>query len=1043
MSIGCITEALTGVSAGDAVCVTGYSGTTPIVATATPTKLATSRTVLGIAQSNAAAGGVAVNVFSAGDVAKQSLTGLSNGGLSSVITVDSSGRLTPLLRPNGSEFIVGTCDANGHTSVQPRASRDTSPQHVFNVCSYGAVGDGVHDDTIAFQDAIAAVAATGRGGEIYVPAGTYKITQTLGPFPPNTTLRGVAAGDSFANTGSALAFQVLGDGIYGWNPALGNAPTRLVVVDIAIKNAIPNWPTTTPAAVAEGSLVLPRLNTGLIYQAIQLGAAAVSNTEPDWPSKLGDTVVDSGVTWQAVAATGSGVSAWRASAPYTEGRTVMPTVPNGHVYVCTSAAYLQPTSLTPVSDAAEPAWPVTLGSTVADGDLVWKPIDPEWAAGQDVVEGQLVRSTNGANLHVYRCVHAGTTDAAEPVWPTTYGSPIVNDGPDVQWTEVGTVAVDDRVQTWHPGWAVAVGTVVLPPRANGHFYVCTVAGVTDAGEPAWSIKSGDTFADNIVTWAEAGATGAALHFALGTFYRVDRVKTPGWALCMFLEGVEGCEVSHVLFGGDGDGSGIPFPCFGSIGALIGSEFLPGTPSGTEPAQGTTNSVSIHDCTFNGPETGVYDYLDANHRIADNICEIPAYGRFARIGGLGGAVINSVWENNTLGDPPASAHCGIWIDRLATSTTIRGNYFGLLPHPALVVESTTQGLTLTSNQFAAGADATPAIVGRAYIGGSLFLTANSFVTTAPYFDREASGSAFSCDSNPTGLPLAGIHVSRPEAALHLGQGVGTTRPVMLVEQLTPRYPLYEHRIDANDQPFKQHVRHRTPLFISNEPGRVEIFESVTIGAIDDAYADCGTFRIAPDTNVLATFKVVGRRGDAGAFAIGAWSGHQAFYRSGPGALTAVGALSLEYTIQDPTPPTPFPTDPSFQVSANDELSVRVTSPGALPGGDVTQWQVEVQLHLVSKFSSVGSVLSAVLGGGNLTLTGDSLASYGTDLTSVLFVGAGAAELTQSDILAAGGTIADGSIVIPAGALPGGVAIGATSIRVRANQRTVPTLAVPVS
>jgi hypothetical protein len=139
MSIACITEALTGVTAGDAVCVTGYSGTTPIVATATPTKLGTSRTVLGVAAATAGSGGVAVTVLSAGEVAKQALTGLSNGGLSSVTTVDGSGRLTPLVRPNGSEFIVGTCDANGHTSVQPRASLDTSPQHVFNVRAYGAV----------------------------------------------------------------------------------------------------------------------------------------------------------------------------------------------------------------------------------------------------------------------------------------------------------------------------------------------------------------------------------------------------------------------------------------------------------------------------------------------------------------------------------------------------------------------------------------------------------------------------------------------------------------------------------------------------------------------------------------------------------------------------------------------------------------------------------------------------------------------------------------------------------------------------------------
>ena len=51
-------------------------------------------------------------------------------------------------------------------------------QSVENVIDYGAVGDGVADDTTAIQNAIDAAYAAG-GGDVYLPAGTYKLTSSL------------------------------------------------------------------------------------------------------------------------------------------------------------------------------------------------------------------------------------------------------------------------------------------------------------------------------------------------------------------------------------------------------------------------------------------------------------------------------------------------------------------------------------------------------------------------------------------------------------------------------------------------------------------------------------------------------------------------------------------------------------------------------------------------------------------------------------------------------------------------------------------------
>jgi len=45
--------------------------------------------------------------------------------------------------------------------------------------AYGAVGDGVSDDTAAIQNALNAVGTSGHSPVLYFPAGTYKITATL------------------------------------------------------------------------------------------------------------------------------------------------------------------------------------------------------------------------------------------------------------------------------------------------------------------------------------------------------------------------------------------------------------------------------------------------------------------------------------------------------------------------------------------------------------------------------------------------------------------------------------------------------------------------------------------------------------------------------------------------------------------------------------------------------------------------------------------------------------------------------------------------
>ena len=85
--------------------------------------------------------------------------------------------------------------------------QNTLHLQIFNVKTFGAVGNGVTNDTTAIQAAITAAVAAG-GGEIYFPPGTYAVQRVpgfLGSFEignqNNLTFRGDGAASTLAMTG--------------------------------------------------------------------------------------------------------------------------------------------------------------------------------------------------------------------------------------------------------------------------------------------------------------------------------------------------------------------------------------------------------------------------------------------------------------------------------------------------------------------------------------------------------------------------------------------------------------------------------------------------------------------------------------------------------------------------------------------------------------------------------------------------------------------------------------------------------------------------
>ncbi len=87
-----------------------------------------------------------------------------------------------------------------------------------------------------------------------------------------------------------------------------------------------SWTLETPAATSP-----------FLFEAIQAAAGVTATTEPTWPSGSGDTVVDGGVTWEAV---GASIITWKA----------LPIMQSGDT---------------------QPTFPTTVGLAVADGNMSW------------------------------------------------------------------------------------------------------------------------------------------------------------------------------------------------------------------------------------------------------------------------------------------------------------------------------------------------------------------------------------------------------------------------------------------------------------------------------------------------------------------------------------------------------------------------------------------------------------------------------------------------------------------------------------------------
>lgn len=122
-----------------------------------------------------------------------------------------------------------------HTTVSPAINTTVETELQFlrsnlfssqvSVKSFGAVGDGIVDDTAAIQTAINVLSAVGKGGVVFFPAGIYKVTSNISITWPNGADANAPAHVSLQGEGADITY------IYDYRP--GSPVDGCITIDFS------------------------------------------------------------------------------------------------------------------------------------------------------------------------------------------------------------------------------------------------------------------------------------------------------------------------------------------------------------------------------------------------------------------------------------------------------------------------------------------------------------------------------------------------------------------------------------------------------------------------------------------------------------------------------------------------------------------------------------------------------------------------------------------------------------------------------------------
>lgn len=95
---------------------------------------------------------------------------------------------------------------------------------------------------------------------------------------------------------------------------------------------------------------------------------------------------------------------WQSAHAYTVGNLIQPTSPDGWVFKCTTAG---------TSSGSQPTWPLSVGSTVTDGTVVWTNYMPYHPATEIRVSlsSPATSATPGASINLGTTLNSGSANA--------------------------------------------------------------------------------------------------------------------------------------------------------------------------------------------------------------------------------------------------------------------------------------------------------------------------------------------------------------------------------------------------------------------------------------------------------------------------------------------------------------------------------------------------------------------------------------------------------------------------------------------------------
>lgn len=285
----------------------------------------------------------------------------------------------------------------------------------------------------------------------------------------------------------------------------------------------------------KGTNILPNAQYPIYFYVYDV------NAEPNWPTKLGESVKDNEVTWSCVDTIffdGYDASYWSQSKQYEVGDYVQPVTSTGYFYKCTKSG---------LSGSQEPDWRTTICEEFFDNEVTWQCYDRTDASKYvknyvlDTLEKYTQYGVSPAIMtdpvlvRVHIRFYINTTenidnvtlnndifnvvDKYQRVLESYVDTTILeNELEKIDYVKIAraTITGDTKTKVWEPGTLYRIKDTVRPKVDNGFIYVAnrietgsygysqwTDRSYSGEEEPAWndeSVLAEDKFTDRNLVW---------------------------------------------------------------------------------------------------------------------------------------------------------------------------------------------------------------------------------------------------------------------------------------------------------------------------------------------------------------------------------------------------------------------------------------------------------------------------------------------------------------------------------------------------------------